>query len=122
MFTPQDVIDAYRTKGLKPKFSAFGVTVNLAGVFETYPDRCVCALGALSVGRASDGAWNVIEWAEARNQEFHAWAFADGFDGIPCMYTGDTVEASYELGRQCRLAVLEAFPDTLVNPPAGAIP
>jgi hypothetical protein len=110
MFTPQDVIDAYCTKGLKPKFMGFGVRPNDAGVYDTWPDRCACAIGALAVGCDATGSRGPIDWAEAQYPGLNAWAFADGFDGIAFSagYPPSAVE-SYELGRQCRLAVLEAF-------------
>jgi hypothetical protein len=117
MFTPQDIIDAYRAKNLKPVFMRFGLGFSSLMVFEPGSDRCTCAISALAVG--SPIVSGPVEWAEREYPGLDAWAFIDGFDARPYYYTrGGAAEESYELGRQCRLAVLEAFPETEALTPA----
>lgn len=108
-FTPQDVVEAYKSKGLKAEVFEFGCHFNFdTGTIQTNGTRNCCALGALSVGQR----YNPVRIREVGPSQVICeeldveWgAFVDGFDNH---LREDAAHPDYRLGIACREACVAA--------------
>jgi len=106
-FTPEDVVAAYKTKGLRARRYALNLTVESDGTCNNTSGRC-CALGALGSGlRLSPHEVARIGQGGALCETLGVdWeAFTNGFDGRSHWHGQ---HPDYLLGVACREAVAAA--------------
>lgn len=112
------VIQAYRSKGLRPRSGAFGVTTGRDDRW--LPEHSVCPPGALIAGECrvtEPGRDSLFVTAEHVTGRRLSWAFVDGFDGkeldwreTDCEGKSNlsTSEEDHTLGRHVRRALTKA--------------
>ncbi len=120
MFTPEEVIAAYRSKSLKPVTGSFHCDVE-DGELVAVEGAC-CPLTALAVGatvdetlHSDDPAHHVLDIVEQRWPDVSPWRFMAGFDAAKgtcspietAIWPSGTL--SYNLGVTCREALTKEF-------------
>lgn len=106
-FTPEEVVAAYKAKGLRPLFGNYNVLL-VDGLIEAQDGFC-CALGVMMVGtppayKVEEHMWGPSSETQAR-WHIGALEFSAGFD------KGSTKSLLSDLGARCREAVLKEWPE-----------
>jgi len=112
-FTPADVIKAYKEKGLSPTFGCYSIYRENGELVAE--NACCCALGALIAGEKvaathpsiADDYFSVSTFVQKKYPWLMIRGFTDGFDGHEPEEDRVSYLESYELGKNCRQAVLD---------------
>jgi hypothetical protein len=94
--TPEQVVEAYKETGLKPRQRVFLV------------DKCACGLGVLAAHDANiNNSYDAYDWAVTQYGEDYVESFWRGFDDRSTTPQYEQ-HIGYEDGRACWQAVVEA--------------
>lgn len=116
-FSAEEILNKYKSLGLKPVRSRFYAVYSDDGIIGIDPSGKCCALTAAMDGYKSQKALEITSEANLRWPGFDAWSFVAGFDGATLatakqLHNSKATafsEESYSLGVECRLALEQEF-------------
>jgi len=106
-FTPEDVVRAYKEKGLRPGTNAANVHAKDGKWVEDRAGGRCCAMGALVLGQDVTVDINTESIAFANQLGVNFWEFSMGFDHDEPL--DEDASDDRRLGRACREAVIAEF-------------